>query len=989
MAIADTISSMYENVGEVYDTITNVDVNTGKNLFDKSTITENTYIEENGNTGSSQVTNLSDYIGVKPNTSYTLSYDYSTLLNSNQRNIIYYDENKTYISGLIYLPTNKTNTITTPNNAKYIRFSYDKNCYSIMLNEGSTSLPYEPYTDTPTYKNIENIPKVIRNSYLEIMNNGIDKIWNNWEKVEGTGETLTLNSTEKAPMKINLKGNTSQETTTGKNLMPSDAIAGNTYNGIAVTLVNGKLHFQGRASAEYFASSNITLPTHLLTTKQYYFKAISNRPSPTRFKIWGYNSSDVLKINIPQDSYFTPEEEIVKYKIVFEYMTTGTSYNFDAQFQIEEGGSFTSYEPYTNGASPNPDYPQDVEVVSGNNSIKVEGKNLLTTLNATSTNKQTTISVSNGIIHDTTSKTGNTEYADVFSFTNVISYGNYGGYVIPQGNIIELEAGTYTFSYHKISGTALTYDDASKSRNINVYKYGSSTPYTNLGGARIIGDNASVTFTLTEKSRVSLTYGYYFFGDISTDVYFTLQLEKGSTATTYEPYQSTSYPVNLGVENLFDIATNTNGKVLASDGTITDDVKFTISDYIKVLPNTKYTISWVYDSSQGSDTAMRVGYYQSDKTFISRPYNTTSPYTITTPNNCYYIRICYHIASHSQIQVELGDKANSYTPYGTTPIELCKMGDYQDSIKKSTGKNLFDEDNVISNAIIQTSTQKVTWTNEATTIWLKVQPNTQYTMSRDRGNRLIIGASNNQPVLEGTLDTIIYDGGTSEATSYTFSSGNYTYIAIYISRNTSTTPNWVMINEGSTALPYEPYGSGEWYLEKQIGKVVLDGSERWILDNPSSQGIKQFTLVKSGVFHTSGSEIHIFSNYFKGVGWHNSWLYDNVITTGSYANTSRIRVMASAFSTVNDFKTWLGTHNTILYYVLKTPTTTEITDTTLLSQLEALNGAKSYTTQTNISQENNDKPFIISASALMSLKYIFGNLETRVAELETSEPSEL
>ena len=48
-----------------------------------------------------------------------------------------------------------------------------------------------------------------------------------------------------------------------------------------------------------------------------------------------------------------------------------------------------------------------------------------------------------------------------------------------------------------------------------------------------------------------------------------------------------------------------------------------------------------------------------------------------------------------------------------------------------------------------------------------------------------------------------------------------------------------------------------------------------------------------------------------------------------------------------------------------------------------------YKGHMNISQENNDLPFVISASAFMSLKYLFGNLETRVAELETSEPSEL
>ena len=34
------------------------------------------------------------------------------------------------------------------------------------------------------------------------------------------------------------------------------------------------------------------------------------------------------------------------------------------------------YEPYTNGASPNPDYPQEVKNVAGDNTINICGKNL-------------------------------------------------------------------------------------------------------------------------------------------------------------------------------------------------------------------------------------------------------------------------------------------------------------------------------------------------------------------------------------------------------------------------------------------------------------------------------------------------------------------------------------------------------------------------------------------------------------------------------------
>ena len=40
-------------------------------------------------------------------------------------------------------------------------------------------------------------------------------------------------------------------------------------------------------------------------------------------------------------------------------------------------GTYTTeqdYEPYTNGASPNPDYPQDIQIVTGENTITISNK---------------------------------------------------------------------------------------------------------------------------------------------------------------------------------------------------------------------------------------------------------------------------------------------------------------------------------------------------------------------------------------------------------------------------------------------------------------------------------------------------------------------------------------------------------------------------------------------------------------------------------------
>lgn len=139
--------------------------------------------------------------------------------------------------------------------------------------------------------------------------------------------------------------------------------------------------------------------------------------------------------------------------------------------------------------------------------------------------------------------------------------------------------------------------------------------------------------------------------------------------------------------------------------------------------------------------------------------------------------------------------------------------------------------------------------------------------------------------------------------------------------------------------PFKNLTNGKWYWHKEIGKAVLNGTENWILQgyNLSVQRIDlgQKTTVSN-----------ILSNYFiKKNTWNEQkvgmWLDANLIITTQDA--------IDGTETVNNFKTWLTTHNVILYYVLEEPIDTEITDTTLINQLEAIYNAISYYEQTNIS----------------------------------------
>ena len=77
--------------------------------------------------------------------------------------------------------------------------------------------------------------------------------------------------------------------------------------------------------------------------------------------------------------------------------------------------------------------------------------------------------------------------------------------------------------------------------------------------------------------------------------------------------------------------------------------------------------------------------------------------------------------------------------------------------------------------------------------------------------------------------------------------------------------------------------------------------------------------------------------------------------------------LSSPDNTVPLINTWLESNNITCYYALSTPTYTQITGT-LAEQLEAVYyEAMSKEGQTNISQINDDLPFVISAETLKSM----------------------
>jgi hypothetical protein len=159
---------------------------------------------------------------------------------------------------------------------------------------------------------------------------------------------------------------------------------------------------------------------------------------------------------------------------------------------------------------------------------------------------------------------------------------------------------------------------------------------------------------------------------------------------------------------------------------------------------------------------------------------------------------------------------------------------------------------------------------------------------------------------------------------------------------------------------------GKWYIEKNIGKVLLK-------DVP--QGANNWT--KSNAYSTNDyfcgfcgfASIKINSHYILCNKLVNA-LYTDATTNECIANDSEsvnLKIKASRLSenSPTGLTNYLANEGSDIYilYILKTPTYTEITNTTLIEELNELEKMMSYNGTTNISVSGN-LPMILDVTAL-------------------------
>ena len=491
--------------------------------------------------------------------------------------------------------------------------------------------------------------------------------------VEGTEIDVSDSAEYRGPV---IPGaNLEQEQLSGKNL----------WGGIEETITNAGITFTTNKDGSIIANGTATgstRSTSLISTNAISKGYIKTLPAGTYIisknltqnieaDIVRSNGSTIATVPTNETSKIITITEDTDIFIRASVRVGGTSQNEVIYIQLEEGSTATDYEPYCGGQpSPNPDYPQEIKVVTGNNVVKHVGKNLWGGFTPYSVKSYDINYVTNadGTVTANGTSTG---YATSVTTANALQRGIYK----------KLPAGTYSVSGGK-----------SSKRFVSIYDLNATQIGRDIGNGR--------TFTLSEDTTIILR-AEITSGEIADNEIFYIQLEENTTQTPYEPYKEEEYEVNMGGDNLlvypYQDADKTSRGIdwnVNDDGTIL--VNGTNNDSSASYFNVHYANdtlqlkagTYTFSLSSSSNIRCTISNYTTGNDIAQiRANNSETTFTLSEDT---IIRIILAVSGGLTVnnvlvkpQLNPGTTAKRFSQYIANPIELCKIGDYSDILFKN------------------------------------------------------------------------------------------------------------------------------------------------------------------------------------------------------------------------------------------------------------------------------------------------------------------
>lgn len=337
------------------------------------------------------------------------------------------------------------------------------------------------------------------------------------------GETHLADSGNGKIMDMMLYGKSEQKQYSGKNLLELSDNQVQSEN-LKIQINQGIITFSGTVNTEAFVREidSFTVPsdgTYTIITN-----SNSNKDSPRILFLINDN---------PQygSAFNGATKELNAGDVVRLYIRISSVGSYDGvtiKPMIEKGSKVTSYEPYTGGIpSPSPDYPQEIKSVV-NPTVKVCGKNLW-----------------NPILGGYISNTDGSITANLKTSSAVTDF------IKTSGKDITVIARNFSSAINNSYAYRIGFYDVRKKWIKNVIP---------LDGNKYNINTFHVTGT--EYIRVSAPSG----------IYDTIQIEKGSEATPYEPYTEQSAQLSYTL----------NAIPVTSGGNVTIDGQQYIADYVNV-----------------------------------------------------------------------------------------------------------------------------------------------------------------------------------------------------------------------------------------------------------------------------------------------------------------------------------------------------------------------------------------------------------------------
>lgn len=216
----------------------------------------------------------------------------------------------------------------------------------------------------------------------------------------------------------------------------------------------------------------------------------------------------------------------------FSSASVGNAYEVDLRITIVEGNHLNDsyeWEPYVGGEpSPNPDYPQEVNSVTGNGSLKIVGKNLFK-----GTYRIMTYNNELPFANSTKININSSDYNNINFTINADSY----VYVIT--NVLNLKPNTmYSISFDRTN---------TRTQSCRFYTYVIDNNNYSIVLRKFHEEgHINYTFTTSSSGKVAFAWGgNNTFNGVSMDI-SNIKLEEGELDTEYEPYQEHVYPISLG-----------------------------------------------------------------------------------------------------------------------------------------------------------------------------------------------------------------------------------------------------------------------------------------------------------------------------------------------------------------------------------------------------------------------------------------------------------